>query len=97
MPTKAQLELLDKIQQLVMFPREFRDKYRFTNEEIASICQVSVQTVKHWFPKSEASSSARQPVSTVTQLLGIVDWILENNNTIKPLLDTQLPPQSSSN
>ncbi len=77
--------------QLSMTPQRFRSKWFLTYEQIALICNRSVSHVRFWFSRGR---NYRRPTSNDLRHLAMMDFLLEHNEDIPPLLLNLLcPPQ----
>ena len=75
--TEQQLELIELYGycQLGMTPKNFRDKWSFTNEQIAFICERATPTVGSWFCRGR---SYRRPKKADLRHLALIDFLLEH-------------------
>ena len=77
--------------QLGMTPQRFRSKWALTYEQIALICNRSVSNVRFWFARGR---NYRRPSPNDLRHLALMDFLLEHNEDIPPLLLNLLcPPQ----
>ncbi len=75
--------------QLAMTPQRFRSKWSLTYEQIALICNRSVSHVRFWFSRGR---HYRRPTPNDLRHLALVDFLLEHNEDIPPLLLNLLCP-----
>lgn len=75
--------------QLGITPQRFRSKWSFTYEQIALICNRSVSHVRFWFSRGR---HYRRPTANDLRHLALVDFLLEHNEDIPPLLLNLLCP-----
>ncbi len=77
--------------QLGMTPQRFRSKWSVTYEQIALICNRSISHVGFWFSRGR---NYRRPTPNDLRHLALMDFLLEHNEDIPPLLLNLLcPPQ----
>jgi hypothetical protein len=91
--TERQLELIELYGycQLGMTPKNFRDKWSFTNEQIAFICERATPTVGSWFCRGR---SYRRPKKADLRHLALMDFLLEHYEDIPvKLRDLLCPPR----
>jgi hypothetical protein len=94
--TPKQLNLVEFYStcQLGMTPQRFRSKWSLTHEQIALICARSVSHVRFWF---SSGRHYRRPTPNDLRHLAIMDFLLEHNQDIPPLLLNILcPPHRDS-
>ncbi len=69
--------------QLGMTPQRFRSKWSVTYEQIALICNRSISHVGFWFSRGR---NYRRPTPNDLRHLALMDFLLEHNEDIPPLL-----------
>ncbi len=72
-----------------MTPQRFRSKWSLTYEQITLICNRSVSHVRFWFSRDH---HYRRPIPNDLRHLALVDFLLEHNEDIPPLLLNLLCP-----
>jgi len=75
--------------QLGMTPQDFYSKWDVSQEQIASICDRSISTVRNWF-RSEKNYHSPLPIDL--RHLALMDFLLENWEDIPESLRNQLCP-----
>ncbi|MBW4548782.1 MAG: helix-turn-helix domain-containing protein [Symplocastrum torsivum CPER-KK1] len=75
--------------QLGMTPQKFYSKWDVSQEQIASICDRSILTVRSWFGRGQNS---RSPLPIDLRHLALMDFLLEHWEDIPESLRNQLCP-----
>ncbi|HEY9636695.1 MAG TPA: helix-turn-helix domain-containing protein [Coleofasciculaceae cyanobacterium] len=78
--------------QLEMTPKVFYSKWQVSQEDIASICDRSVSTVRNWF---RIGQNYRPPLPIDLRHLALMDFLLEHWEDIPEELRNQLCPPDS--
>jgi hypothetical protein len=78
--------------QLGMTPQDFYSKWEVSQEEIASICERSVSTVRNWF---RSGQNYRSPLPIDLRHLALMDFLLEHWEDMPEELRNQLCPPDS--
>ena len=69
-PTDLQWQMFRKLQNNMMEPQIFIERWEVTQEELARICSCSVRTVKRWFSSTE---NRKSPTSYHKFCLGLTN------------------------
>jgi hypothetical protein len=75
--------------QLGMTPQQFYSKWDVSQEQIASICDRSISTVRNWF---RSGQDYRCPLPIDLRHLALMDFLLEHWEDMPESLRNQLCP-----